>query len=153
VSNDSSPGRLVSGKWTRFAVAYDGTRDRDNVRWSFSAPLDAPAPAAALIPDRTTSHAAGPVGGDIGPLTVGNFNATLRSAGLDRQFRGEIRGLTLFGSRADNTGASPALGDDLREPGPPVPSSPEGRKRTTFDPPGAEGSGNDRVLLIRKAGP
>jgi PKD repeat protein len=105
VSNDSSPGRLVSGKWTRFAVAYDGTRDRDNVRWSFSAPLDAPAPAAALIPDRTTSHAAGPVGGDIGPLTVGNFNATLRSAGLDRQFRGEIRGLTLFGSRADASGA------------------------------------------------
>jgi hypothetical protein len=107
--------------------------DRDNVRWSFSAPLDAPGPAAALIPDRTTSHAAGPVGGDIGPLAVGNFNATLRGAGLDRQFRGEIRGLTLFGSRADNAGASPSLRDDVRKPGPPVPSA-----------------SNDWVLLIRQ---
>ncbi len=105
VSNDSSPGRLVPGKWTRFAVSYDGTRDRDNVRWSFSAPLDAPDATASLVPDRVTSHAAGPVGADIGPLAVGNFNATLRGAGLDRQFRGEIRGLILFGSRTDNAGA------------------------------------------------
>lgn len=105
VSNDSSPGRLVPGKWTRFAVAYDGTSERDNVRWAFSAPLDAPDPAAPLAPDRVTSHAAGPVGADIGPLAVGNFNATLRGAGLDRQFRGEIRGLTLFGSRADASAA------------------------------------------------
>ena len=99
----------MPGRWTRFAVAYDGTADRDNVRWSFSAPLDAPDPAAPLAPDRVTSHAAGPVGADIGPLAVGNFNATLRSAGLDRQFRGEIRSLTLFGSRADNAGAAPAF--------------------------------------------
>lgn len=105
VSNDSSPGKLVPGRWTLFSVAYDGTRERDNVRWSFSAPLDAPDPAAVPVPDRTTSHAAGPVGRDIGPLAVGNFNATLRGAGLDRQFRGEIRGLTLFGSRADAGGA------------------------------------------------
>ncbi len=109
VSNDSSPGRLAPGKWTLFSVAYDGTRERDNVRWSFSAPLDAPDPAAQLAPDRVTSHAAGPVGRDIGPLTVGNFNATLRGAGLDRQFRGEIRGLTLYGSQADNAGASSSL--------------------------------------------
>jgi hypothetical protein len=45
-------------------------------------------------------------------MAVGNFNATLRGAGLDRQFRGEIRGLTLFGSRADNSGASATLHDE-----------------------------------------
>ncbi len=106
ISNDSSPGKLVPGRWTLISVAYDGTRERDNVRWSFSAPLDAPDPAAIPVPDRTTSHAAGPVGRDIGPLAIGNFNATLRGAGLDRQFRGEIRDLTLFGSRADDARAS-----------------------------------------------
>lgn len=105
ISNDSSPRRLVPGKWTRFAVAYDGTSERDNVRWSFSAPLEALDPAAPLAHDRTTSYAAGPVGSDIGPLAVGNFNATLRGAGLDRQFRGEIRDLTLFGSRMDASAA------------------------------------------------
>ncbi|MBM4155242.1 MAG: DUF5060 domain-containing protein [Lentisphaerae bacterium] len=115
ISNDSSPGRLVTGKWTRFAVAYDGTAERDNVRWSFSAPLDSPDPAAVLAPDRVTSHAAGPVGADIGPLAIGNFNATLRGAGLDRQFRGEIRALTLFGSRTGNGGASPALPGAARD--------------------------------------
>lgn len=99
----------MPGKWTRFAIAYDGTAERDNVRWHFSSPLDSPDSASPLVHDRTTSYAAGPVGGDLGPLAVGNFNATLRSAGLDRQFRGEIRGLTLFGSRADNAGAAPAV--------------------------------------------
>ena len=28
VSNDSSPGKLVAGKWTAFAVTYDGDRER-----------------------------------------------------------------------------------------------------------------------------
>jgi hypothetical protein len=105
VDNDSSPGRLVAGKWTFFAVAYDGTRSADNVAWFFSAPLPAPDLVAAVHPDRTTAHAAGAVGLDVGPLAVGNFNPTRQGAGLDRQVRGEIRGLQVFGSRLDGRGA------------------------------------------------
>ncbi len=131
VSNDSSPGKLVPGRWTLFSVAYDGTRERDNVRWSFSAPLDTPDPAAIPVPDRTTSHAAGPVGRDIGPLAVGNFNATLRGAGLDRQFRGEIRGLTLFGSRTDDPGASHSFRNAAPASPPAAVHLPFDRPRTT----------------------
>jgi hypothetical protein len=42
---------------------------------------------------------------DIGPLVIGNFNHTMRSYGLDRQFRGEIRAVQLFGSRVGDRGA------------------------------------------------
>ncbi len=42
---------------------------------------------------------------DIGPLAIGNFNDTMRGYGLDRQFRGEIRALQLFGSRVGGRGA------------------------------------------------
>jgi hypothetical protein len=42
---------------------------------------------------------------DIGPLVIGNFNETMRGHGLDRQFRGEIRALQLFGSRVSGRGA------------------------------------------------
>ena len=104
IQNDSSPGRLQVGKWTCFAVTYDGTRSRDNVSWYFSAPTDSPA-LAALALDRKTSYHAGPVATDIGPLAIGNFNPTMRSYGLDRQFRGEIRALQLFGSRLGGRGA------------------------------------------------
>ena len=104
IQNDSSPGRLQVGKWTCFAVTYDGTRSRDNVSWYFSAPTDSPA-LAALALDRKTSYHAGPVATDIGPLAIGNFNPTMRSYGLDRQFRGEIRALQLFGSRVGGRGA------------------------------------------------
>jgi hypothetical protein len=55
--------------------------------------------------DRQTAYPAGSVGTDIAPLVIGNFNQTMRSYGLDRQFRGEIRGLELFGSRISGRGA------------------------------------------------
>jgi hypothetical protein len=38
---------------------------------------------------------------------IGNFNQTMRSYGLDRQFRGEIRAVQLFGSRVGDRGALP----------------------------------------------
>jgi hypothetical protein len=38
-------------------------------------------------------------------LAIGNFNETMHGAGLDRQFRGEIRGLQVFGSRVGGRGA------------------------------------------------
>jgi hypothetical protein len=104
ISNDSSPGRLQIGKWTCFAVTYDATASGDNVSWHFSAPLDKPGPAALTL-DRRTAYHAGPVDSDVGPLVIGNFNQTMRGYGLDRQFRGEIRGLQIFGSRAGGRGA------------------------------------------------
>ncbi|HAK95345.1 MAG TPA: hypothetical protein DCM87_10160 [Planctomycetes bacterium] len=104
IKNDSSSGRLRVGKWTFFAVSYDATLPRDNVRWYFSPPSDAPG-SAPIEPDRTTSYNPGPVGSDMGPLAIGNFNATMHGYGLDRQFRGEIRALQIFGSRVGGRGA------------------------------------------------
>ena len=105
VKNDSSPGQLVVGKWTYFAVTYDSAQTTENVAWYFSPPLDAPATQAELKLDRRTTYNVGPVATDIGPLTLGNFNETMRSAGPDRQFRGEIRGLQIWGSRVSERGA------------------------------------------------
>ena len=104
IQNDSSPGKLVVGKWTRFAVTYDATKAADNVRWHFSRPQDEPEPAALAL-DRKTTYNVGPVAGDIGPLAIGNFNETMHASGLDRQFRGRIRCLQIFGSRASGRGA------------------------------------------------
>jgi hypothetical protein len=103
VQNDSSPGKLVIGKWTFFAVTYDATQPHDNVKWYFSAPQDAPGGSEVRF-DRTTSYNPGPVDKDIGPLAIGNFNDTMRSYGMDRQFRGEILGLQIFGSRVGSRG-------------------------------------------------
>jgi PKD repeat protein len=104
IKNDSSPDKLRVGKWTFFAVSYDATQSRENVNWYFSEALAAPGkPALAL--DRQTSYHAGAVGADPGPLAIGNFNQTMHSYGLDRQFRGEMRSLQLFGSRVDGRGA------------------------------------------------
>lgn len=86
------------------AYTYDATRTADNVSWYFSEPRDAPGPASVAL-DRKTTYQAGPVEADIGPLAVGNFNATMHGYGLDRQFRGEIRDLRLFGSRVGGRGA------------------------------------------------
>lgn len=104
IRNDSSPGTLEIGKWTFFAVTYDATQLGENVSWYFTQPADTPGQPAPVL-DRKTSYLAGPVGADIGPLVIGNFNETMRSYGLDRQFRGEIRALQLFGSRVGGRGA------------------------------------------------
>jgi hypothetical protein len=106
IQNDSSSGKLVVGKWTRFAVKYDATQAAENVTWYFSRPQDEPGqPAVAL--DRRTTYNVGPVAGDIGPLAIGNFNETMHGSGLDRQFRGQIRSLEIFGSRVSSRGAWP----------------------------------------------
>ncbi len=104
VRNDSAPGKLQAGKWTFFAATYQAASSGNNVSWYFSPPLDAPG-ATTVTLDRQTAHHAGPVGTDIGPLALGNFNDTMRSFGLDRQFRGEIRALRIFGSRVAGRGA------------------------------------------------
>jgi len=104
VQNDSSPGRLAIGKWTFFAVTYDASRAQENVGWYFSLPQDASGPTEVKL-DRRTSYNNGPVGADLRGLAIGNFNQTMHSYGLDRQFRGEIRGLQIFGSRVGGRGA------------------------------------------------
>ena len=104
IKNDSSPGKLVVGKWTFFAVTYDATRSQENVCWYFSPPLEAPGAADVKL-DRATSYNRGPVGVDLRALAIGNFNRTMQSHGLDRQFRGEIRALQVFGSRVAGRGA------------------------------------------------
>ena len=38
-------------------------------------------------------------------LQIGNFNETMRSYGFDRQFRGQIHNLEIYGSRASGRGA------------------------------------------------
>ena len=106
IRNDSSPDKLIPHKWVFFAVTYDAGRAVDNVAWYFSRPLDAPG-ATGITLDRTNSYNNGPVGDDPRGLAVGNFNETMHNAGMDRQFRGEIRGLQLFGSRLGGRGALP----------------------------------------------
>lgn len=105
VRNDSSPGRLLVGKWTFFAVACDDTRNRDNVAWYFSEPADQRDLSAPVRLDRRTTYNAGPVAHQTGPIAIGNFNETMRGYGYDRQFRGEIRGLRVHGSRISGRGA------------------------------------------------
>ena len=104
IQNDSSPGRLKVGQWTFFAVTYDAALSRDNVCLYFSEPTDTTRDPAIKL-DRKTSYNAGPIGIDIGLLAVGNFNPTMHSFGLDRQFRGEIRAVQIFGSRLPARGA------------------------------------------------
>jgi PKD repeat protein len=103
VRNDSSPGKLAVGKWTFFAVTYDAALLQDNVAWYFSEPSETLPKDLKL--DRKTTYNAGAVGDDIGALAIGNFNASMRNYGLDRQFRGSIQGLQIFGSRIGGRGA------------------------------------------------
>ncbi|MFO1477222.1 MAG: DUF5060 domain-containing protein [Verrucomicrobiota bacterium] len=104
ISNDSSRGKLQVGKWIFFAVSYDSTKQGDNVSWYFSPPADAPGGAQVKL-DRRTAYHAGPIDSAVGPLAIGNFNQTMSGYGLDRQFRGEIAGVQIFGSRASGRGA------------------------------------------------
>jgi hypothetical protein len=99
ISNDSSEGKVQVGKWIFFAVTYDAARQSDSVCWYFG---DESTPAEL---DTKTSYNNGPVGEGSGNLVIGNFNETLQGAGLDRQFRGQIRGLHIYASRIGGRGA------------------------------------------------
>ncbi|QDU51640.1 DUF1553 domain-containing protein [Gimesia panareensis] len=98
VNNDSSSGRLQQGQWTFFAVTYDSTKQNQNVHWYFGDLKH------LADPDQVTTYRAGPTGSHCGPLTIGNFNHTMHSYGLDRQFRGQIRGIEIFGSTIGSGG-------------------------------------------------
>ncbi len=105
VQNDSSPGRLVSGKWVCFRVSYDATREKDQVCWQFSEPVKEPTPSPKLIQDRCNTYSRDALPPQIGPIAIGNFNSTMSRYGWDRQFRGEIKMLSIHGSRIDGSGA------------------------------------------------
>lgn len=105
VNNDSAAGRLKTGHWTFFAVTYDGTATENNVAWYFTEPSEFMRAGAELRLDRITSYARGAVAAPTGPLAIGNFNSTMKNYGWDRQFRGEIKGLRVFGSRISEEAA------------------------------------------------
>jgi hypothetical protein len=108
VRNDSSARKLEPGRWTFFAVAYDSTAGKDNVRWYFGTPDAAPEF------DRADTYPAGPTAAaGSGKVALGNYNETLHRHGLDRQFRGALGSLQVFGSRIAAGGALPA--ERLRE--------------------------------------
>ena len=125
VRNDSSPGKLQPGKWVFFAVTYDAAKRSDNVGWYFGGPKT---PAKL---DRTTSHHAGPTGAPSGTLTIGNYNQSIHRHGTNRQFRGQLHAVQIFGSRTGQTGAlnlpairklqtDPAAVPDFNAPAPKV---------------------------------
>jgi len=99
IRNDSSPNRLRIGKWTFFAVTYDSSRQKDNIRWYFG-DVDSPAKL-----DKTTSYSRGPTSKDSGTLTIGNYNESIQQHGKDRQFRGRLQSIEIFGSRIGPRGA------------------------------------------------
>jgi len=74
--------KLRIGRWTFFAVTYDGTKAQNNVHWYFG---DAD---TAVELDRTTSCCRGPTDKGSVTLTVGNCNESIQHHGKDRQFRG-----------------------------------------------------------------
>ncbi len=99
IRNDSTEGMVQLDKWIFFAVTYDSSKHEDSVHWYFG-------DENKLVQlDRKTNYNNGPVGLGTGDLVIGNFNETLQSAGLDRQFRGQIRRLRIYASRLDNSGA------------------------------------------------
>ena len=101
IRDDSSPGKVQIGKWIFFAVTYDASKQKDNVCWYFG---DESTPAEL---DRKTSYSNGPVDEGSSDLVIGNFNKTLQGAGLDRQFRGQIRGIQIYASRIGTRGVLP----------------------------------------------
>jgi hypothetical protein len=98
VNNDSSPGMIKAGKWVFFAVTYNSSKKQNNVKWYFG---NKNTPARL---DRTTSYSKGSTGTDSRELTIGNYNTTLHGAGKNRQFRGWLRAITIFGSHLDASG-------------------------------------------------
>jgi hypothetical protein len=58
-----------------------------------------------IVLDRKAAYRNGPLGAEVAGLAIGNFNRTMQSYGLDRQFRGEIMALQIFGSRVTGRGA------------------------------------------------
>jgi len=107
VLNVSSPGKLWANRWVFFAITYDGTKAKNNVHWYFGDE------DTLAQPDRTVSYAQGPTGRGSGMLTIGNCNDTIHQQERDRQFRGKLRRIMIFGSRFGPLGALPLT--DIRK--------------------------------------
>jgi PKD repeat protein len=96
--NDSS-GALRLNAWTFFAVTYDATSANECVHWYFG-DAERPAELGAVTNDNR-----GATGVGSGPLTIGNYGPSLHQLGLDRQFRGTLADVAIYGSRASARGA------------------------------------------------
>ncbi len=92
----------LSENWRFFAVTYDSTLPGRQVRFYFGSALEDAELRGACDGER------GPVGGRTGPgLSVGNVNAAARPAGAERNFRGLLDEIRIFGSTSDGSGALP----------------------------------------------
>ncbi len=85
--------------WRFFAVSYNATAKKENVRFYLG---DAHHVAQ---PDHSAVYSQGPLGPRTGPLTIGAFNPALRTGHGDRMFRGLIDDIRVFGSVFDGAGA------------------------------------------------
>ncbi|MBN2507720.1 MAG: hypothetical protein JXQ71_13610, partial [Verrucomicrobia bacterium] len=96
ISVDPQAGR---DNWRFFAATYDSTIAAGQVKFYFGTPTQ----DAAL--DVAVDYACGPVGPNLGPLTVGHFNTSTRSKNGDRMFRGLVDEIRVFGNTVDGSGA------------------------------------------------
>ena len=97
--NDTPPNALPLDEWTFFAVTYDSTKADGAVRWYIGS-ARMPVELVAI-----TDYNRGATGQGSKLLTLGNYNPPLHRHGLDRQFRGALRGVEVFGSRVSGKGA------------------------------------------------
>jgi hypothetical protein len=95
------PAQASRANWRFFAVTYDSTAASGHVKFYFS---ENPYVDAKL--DVTVDYDKGPTGAKIAPyLTVGNLPAQARPMSPDKNFRGGIDELRIFGSTLDGSGA------------------------------------------------
>ncbi len=85
--------------WRFFAATYDSTSPAGQVKFYFGIPTQ------DAVLDVAVDYARGPVGHNLGPLTVGHFNSTIRSKNGNRMFRGLVDEIRVFGSTVDGSGA------------------------------------------------
>lgn len=109
---DSSPAKSTIGtisfdenagieNWRFFAVTYDATALRENVKFYFG---NKNQPAQL---DNAITYNRGAIGFDAGPAAIGHFNPHTRANAKDRMFRGVLDDIRVFGCKADHSGALP----------------------------------------------
>jgi hypothetical protein len=94
--------QLAQANWRFFAVTYDSTAASGHVKFYFGTRQ-----ADAKL-DTECEYARGPAGAKISPtLTIGNTTLVTRPMAPDRNFKGQIDEIRIFGSTSDGSGALP----------------------------------------------
>ncbi len=92
--------QLNQANWRFFAVTYDSTAAAGHVKFYFGTR------AADAKLNKACDYPRGPAGAKISPtLTVGNTTLVTRPMAPDRNFKGQIDEVRIFGSTADGSGA------------------------------------------------